>query len=243
MRKVWTSVEVEILRRLYPDCKTVTLEKILGRKASLISSKANVLGIKKSEGFMNSPLSGRLSKGSVIGAATQFKHNTPGWNKGLKQVDYMSPEMIERTSKTRFKKGQDPHNAKPIGYERITADGYVEVKVRHLKNGDGKNKNFELKHRLMYEAEIGPIPEGMNVEFVPGADKINFTISDLVLRTRKENLLNNTICDQSIVKRFLKIKEPEMIAEMIEKYPYLIELQRKIIKTKSKLNEYSRKTN
>lgn len=242
MRKIWSSQEVEILRRLYPDCKTETLAKILKRKASLVSSKANVLGIKKSEGFKKSALSGRISKGNDIGATTRFTPGLAGWNKGLKQVDYMSPEMIEKTSKTRFKEGQDPHNLKPIGYERITVDGYVEVKVRHVK-GDGKNKNFELKHRLVYEKEFGPIPKGMNVEFLPGADKINFSISDLILRTRKENLITNTMRDEAIVKRFLKIKDPEMIAEMIANHPYLIELQRNILKTKSKLNEYSRKTN
>lgn len=234
--------EVEILRRLYPDCKTVTLEKIFNRKASIISQKACVMGIKKSEGFMNSPLSGRLSKGNTIGEETRFKHNSPGWNKGLKQVDYMSPEMIKKTSATRFKKGQDSHNVKPIGYERITVDGYVEVKVRHLKNGDGKNKNFELKQRLIYEKEKGKIPPGMNVEFLDG-NKMNFDISNLVLRTRKENFITNTMRDEAIVKRFLKVKEPELIAEMIEKHPYLIELQRNILKTKSKLNESHRKTN
>jgi hypothetical protein len=242
MRKIWTLQEVETLRRLYPDCKTVTLENIFHRTASVIGQKAASLGIYKSEGFMKSPLSGRISKNNDIGAATRFAPGLAGWNKGKKQKDYMSPEMIERTKQTRFKKGQDPHNSKPIGYERISRDGYLEVKVQHLKDGDAKNKNFKAKHRIIFEDAFGPIPEGMNVEFLDG-DKFNFELSNLVLRSKKENLLNNSMCDQSIVKRFMKVKEPKLIAEMIEKYPYLIELQRNIIKTKSKLNEINAKTN
>lgn len=236
MKKFWTPQEIEILRRLYPDCKTETLELIFKRKASIISQKANLLGIRKSEGFKKSPLSGRMLKGSTIGEATRFTKQTGGWNKGMKQTDYMSLEMIEKTAKTRFQKGQDPHNTVPIGYERITQDGYVEVKVRHLKYGDSKNKNFELKQRLIYEKNFRPIPEGMIVEFLDG-DKLNFEPSNLVLRTRQENMLRNSYSDNGIVKRFFGVKNQEIVEKIIEEMPELIEQKRKTILLNQKINK------
>lgn len=240
MRKPWTAKEIEILRRLYPDCKTETLALLLNRKSSLISQKANVLGIHKSEGWKKSPLSGRMLKGSTIGEATRFTNQTPGWNKGLKQKDYMSPEMIEKTAKTRFKKGQDPHNTVPIGYERITDDGYTEVKVRHLKNGDAKNKNFELKHRLIYQENFGEIPEGMIVEFLD-SDKLNFEPSNLVLQTRKENILRNSYSDNGIMKRFFGIKNPEIIEKIKAEIPEIINQKRQTILLNQKINkEYAK---
>lgn len=236
MKKIWTSQEIETLKRLYPDCKTETLEGIFKRKASIISQKASKLGIGKSEGFKKSPISGRMLKGNTIGEATRFTKQTPGWNKGLKQVDYMSAEMIERSAKTRFKKGQDPHNAVPIGYERITQDGYVEVKVRHLKGGDAKNKNFVLKHRMIYEQNFGEISEGMNVEFLDG-NKLNFELSNLVLRTRQENMLRNSYSDNGIVKRFFGVKNPETVDKIIEEMPDLIKQKRKTILLNQKINK------
>ena len=239
MRKLWTPQEKDILHRLYPDCKTETLVVIFKRKAGVISQKANNLGIHKSAGFMKSPLSGRISKANDIGLQTRFTKQMAGWNKGKKQSDYMSPEMIERTKATRFKKGQDPHNTVAIGHERISRDGYLEVKIQHLKT-KGKNDNFEAKHRLLWVEHFGPIPDGMNVEFLDG-DKMNIVIENLVLRSRKENLLNNTMCDSSIVKRFMGVKKPESVEKIITEMPELIEQKRQTIKLNQKINkEYVR---
>lgn len=241
MRKFWTTQEIETLRRLYPDCKTITLELIFKRKASIISQKASTIGIHKSEGYRNSPLSGRISKTNDIGLGTRFTNLSPGWNKGLKQKDYMSPEMIERTARTRFKKGQNPHNTVAIGHERISRDGYLEVKINHFKT-NGKNDNFEAKHRILYVEHFGPIPKGMNVEFLDG-NKMNLELSNLVLRTRKENLLKNTMCDSSIVKRFMRVRNPESVAIIITEMPELIEQKRKTILLNQKINkEYANDT-
>ncbi len=239
MRKLWTAEETEIMIQNYPDKPTVDMIKLLpGRTVSGITGQASKLGLHKSEAFMKSPMSGRISKENDIGFETRFPANKPGWNKGLKQKDYMSPEKIESTKKTRFKTGHDPHNTQPIGYERLSKDGYIEIKVRHLKNGDSNNKNFEFKHRIIYEKNCGPIPEGMIVEFLDG-DNRNFEPDNLILRTRKENLLQNTMCDSSIVKRFLGIKEPEAVEKIISEMPKLIDLKRNLLIKKQKLNGHN----
>jgi hypothetical protein len=225
---------VETLKRLYPDCKTETLALLFRRKASIVSQKAAVLGIKKSEGFKCSPLSGRMLKGSTIGEATRFTNQTPGWNKGLKQSDYMSPEMIEKTKATRFVKGQDPHNSVEIGSERITIDGYIEVKTNHFKDGNAKNKNFVLKHRLLWESHHGPIPEGMVIRI--NGDKLNFTINELEMISQRENAIRNNQCDTAIVKKYFGVKELEAVKKIIDEVPDLIELKRTNLILNSKIN-------
>lgn len=240
MRKLWTALQIESLIKLYPDCKTATLVPIFGRSASMISSKASSLGVKKSEGFLKSSLSGRISSKNDIGVSTRFKALQPGWNKGMKQSDYMSKEMIEKTSKTRFKKGQDPHNTVPIGYERISRDGYIEVKVRHLKNGDANNKNFIAKHRIIYIENFGEIPGNCNVEFKDG-DKFNLDPNNLILRTKKENLINNSLCDKSIVKRFMGVRDPNLIDVIINEMPETIDLKRKNILLNKEINKKNAK--
>lgn len=235
MRKKWTEKEIGILVRLYPDCKTETLAFILNRKVSIVCQKACSLKISKSEGWKKSSLSGRISKENDIGVETRFQNQRPGWNKGLKQSDYMSSEMIERTAKTRFKKGQDPHNTVAVGHERLSRDGYLEVKLQH-KKGVGKNCNFVAKHRILWEKINGPIPENYNVEFVDG-NKMNIEISNLVLRSKAENLLKNTMSDRSIVKRFLKVKEPEMVDKIIAEIPGVISQKRESILLNQLINK------
>lgn len=237
MSRIWTLEEDRIIIKKYSDCLTIDLmEDLPNRTVKGITSHAYVLGLKKSDLFYASGMGGRISNHNNIGEKTRFARNIPGWNKGKKQSDYMSPEKIEKTKATRFKKGQDPHNTVPIGTERFSKDGYIEVKIQHLKGGDANNNNFEFKHRIIYEKHFGPIPKGMIVEFMD-RDKLNFDTSNLVLRSRKENLLQNTMCDASIVKRFLGVREPEMVKQIIKDMPAIIELKRNAIKLNQKINK------
>jgi hypothetical protein len=237
MSRIWTLQEDNILREKYPDLLTSDLMKFLpGRTYSSITGHANVLGIKKSDLFFSLGMGGRISNSNNIGIDTRFKINKPGWNKGKKQSDYMSPEKIERTKATRFKKGQDPHNTVPIGTERISKDGYVEIKIRHLKNGDANNKNFVSKHRMIYQEHFGPIPDNYNVEFIDG-NRMNFEPSNFILRSKTENFLKNTMSDASVVKRFLGVKEPELVDRIIKDMPEVINLKRNAIKLNQKLNK------
>ena len=239
MRKFWTLEEQIIVKKFYPHKLTSDLLFMLpGRTISGIAGQASKFGIHKSIEFMKSPLSGRITKDNDIGVLTRFKDNRPGWNKGKKQADYMTSEKIEKTKATRFKKGQDPHNTKNIGHERLSRDGYLEVKVKHEKV-NGKNKNFVAKHRLIYENHFGVIPDNMNVEFIDG-DKYNFNPSNFILRTKKENLINNAMCDKSIVKRFLGVKDAEMIEMVIDEMPRLIELKRNTIILNQKTKKHAK---
>ncbi len=79
-----------------------------------------------------------------------------------------------------FKKGNRPHNTKDVGYERITKDGYVEVKVA------GPNV-FELKHRWIWKQANGEIPKGYNIQFKDG-NRQNCRIDNLYMISRSQQL-------------------------------------------------------
>lgn len=111
---------------------------------------------------LNSGVSGYFEKGHIP------------FNKGRKGISY------EGMKATQFKKGNLPHNTKPIGYERVSKDGYIEVKVAMRPSSTNKNDNWVSKQRLIWTQHYGPIPSGHNVIFKDG-NKRNFDIENLAL--------------------------------------------------------------
>ena len=71
----------------------------------------------------------------------QFKKGCISFNKGMKGV------CAKGSEKGWFKKGNIPINHRPIGSERVSVDGYTEVKVSEL------NK-WKLKQRKQYWKEL-----------------------------------------------------------------------------------------
>ncbi|WP_426576718.1 HNH endonuclease signature motif containing protein [Xenorhabdus stockiae] len=91
-----------------------------------------------------------------------------------------------RTGRTgRLTKGNIPHNTRPVGTERINADGYVYVKVN-------KSKRWKLKHHVVWEAHHGKLPAGVVVIFKDGNQE-NFHIDNLLMVTRQENVILNKL--------------------------------------------------
>ena len=121
---------------------------------------------------LNSGLTGRFQKG----------HVPP--NKG-KHI-----QTVGRMAETQFKKGNLPPNTKPIGYERITDDGYVEVKVRMRPSHPYCNDNFVMKHYLVWEQAYGAVPEGHKLMFLDG-NKQNCELENLQLVSDRELLVLN----------------------------------------------------
>ena len=117
------------------------------------------------------------------GLTGQFKKGNVAHNKGKKQIEYMSQESIERTKETRFKKGNKPKNYRPVGSERITKDGYIEVKV------SDPNK-WETKNKIIYKQYFGDIPKGHKVIYADG-NKLNNDINNLILVSDNEELIMN----------------------------------------------------
>jgi hypothetical protein len=184
--KKWNKFELWYLQERYPVTTTEAIAVSLGRSEKSVYSNAFILGVKKSEEFLRSENSGRITNLLDKGKVYRYNKGHVPENKGKKWSEYLSEESKQRCLKTTFKKGTVPPNHKPVGYERIDKkDGYVYVKVKEGLKG------FRLKHRVAYEQHFGAIPKGCNVEF-KDRDKRNFDPSNLVLRSRSENMKLNS---------------------------------------------------
>jgi hypothetical protein len=118
---------------------------------------------------INNGLTGRFKKGQIP------------FNKGKKGI------CAKGCEKTWFKEGHLPHNTKQIGYERITKDGYVEVKVEERPDRKTGKKNFKAKHHIIWEEAYGKIPKGHKITFLDG-NKQNCDLNNLALITNAEHL-------------------------------------------------------
>ena len=144
-------------------------------------------------------LLGELAPGRTIYEISEElrKHGiyrTPAQVKNRKRHIGITSGQIQRSSEksraTQFKSGNLPHNTKPIGYERLSRDGYIEVKVKMRPSNPKCNDNFVPKHKIVWEAANGPVPEGCIVVFKDG-NKQNITLENLACITRKQNAVLN----------------------------------------------------
>lgn len=105
-------------------------------------SLSNFNGLCKRMGWMTGR-NGRYKKGS-----------TPA-NKG-KTMPYN-----ENSARTRFRKGQTPHNTRYLGHERVSRDGYVEISIDEINPHTGFERRYVLKHKYLWEQQNGKVPKDM----------------------------------------------------------------------------------
>lgn len=124
--------------------------------------------------------------GIKTGRTGRFEKGHEPANKGKTWDEFMSPEGQAASRATCFKKGEvngiAAKRSQPVGTERVSKDGYVEVKVSEGLQRK-PNSNFRMKHHIVYEQAHGAIPEGCNVVFADG-DRRNFDPSNLVAVSR-----------------------------------------------------------
>ena len=118
-----------------------------------------------------------------------IKRGITGWyhkghepaNKGKKWEEYFSPEAMERSRTTTFKKGQVAHNLLPIGAITIV-NGHKLIKV----GNEGKHwDRWKALNRWTWEQHNCPVPDGMCVAHKDG-NPLNCDIENLMLMTRAE---------------------------------------------------------
>jgi hypothetical protein len=170
-RNFWTDAEIALLRAMYPDCAGDDVAAWIGRDVRCVYAKAKALGLSKSPEFMASDASGRVRRGkqhpSMI--ASQFKRGHTTWNKGRPSAETGTGHH-PNSRRTQFRKGrkaEESRNYVPLGSHRICADGYLERKV----TDDPRivpARRWVAVHRLVWEAERGPIPPGHIVRFKEG---------------------------------------------------------------------------
>lgn len=113
------------------------------------------------------------------GLDMKFQKGKASWNKGMKGIDLSG----ENGKKTQFKKGNIPSGHRPVGSERVSRDGYVELKV-------AEPNKWKHKHVYLWEQVHGPIPE-KHVIFFLDQNKKNAVLENLRLLSRRELVLVN----------------------------------------------------
>lgn len=108
------------------------------------------------------------------GRDTRFKPGT---------VSYRPPKGVHSSPATEFKPGSRPANWKPVGSERLSKDGYIEVKV-------AEPRTWRQKHVVVWEQLHGSRPKGCAVIFADG-NRLNLEPVNLILVTRHTLLVLN----------------------------------------------------
>ena len=162
-RHIWSDEEKQYLAEITPGRGYKEIQSMMSCKFGFDYTHHQIKGA-ITRNKLNTGRTGRFEKGRAT------------WNKGTKG--------LTKANVTSFKKGQKSHNYKPLGSERITKDGYCEVKVSDT------GRRWRPKHVLIYEKHHGKVPKGSAVIFLDG-DKRNFDIDNLYLVTRSQLAMLN----------------------------------------------------
>lgn len=183
-RRYWTEAELQQLRDLYPDTPTAEIARLTGRLVGSVYQKALSIGLRKSASYLSSVAACRLRQGDEVGKEFRFQKGHASWNKGRKGWTPGGASIA-----TRFQEGHRPHTWRPVGTERINADGYRD---RKISDTGYPPRDWRGVHLLLWEEHHGPVPAGHAVVFRNG-NKADIRIENLELITRRELMARNTV--------------------------------------------------
>jgi hypothetical protein len=164
MRHKYTPQEIQFLRDIAVGHSYADIAELFNTHFALTCSSGNIKGALKYYSIRN-------------GRDCKFQRGQASFNKGIRGVHYHEP--------TEFKPGHVPANHKPVGSERISVDGYIEMKI-------AEPRRWQQKHRVIWEAENGAVPKGYVVIFADG-NKLNCSQDNLVLISRSQLSVINKV--------------------------------------------------
>lgn len=118
-------------------------------------------------------------KGWWTGRSGRFEKGHDGYKGG--------PGGPNRTS---FTKGHVPANIKPLYSERVSKDGYIEIKVPEPNPYTAAQTRYRLKHQWVWEQHHGKVPKGHVLRFLDG-DRTNCSIDNLEVIPRGVSAIMN----------------------------------------------------
>lgn len=160
--KLFTHSQVEFIKEKYQLHPAKKVAELLNKTCNGTFTEAQIKAFVKNHGI-NCNRTGHFKKG-----------RTP-WNAGTKGV--MKP------NKTSFKKGDVPINHRSVGSERITRDGYREIKV-------SEPNKWELLHRFNWALEHGRENMPENLRFKDN-NKMNCDVNNLEPVSNQEHMALN----------------------------------------------------
>lgn len=176
INKCWPVEAIDTLTQLYPNHTNAFIAETLGKKEPAIIAKAFKLRLVKDKEFIRQ-----------CALKSTFKPGHIPLNKGKKQSDYMSADAIERTARTRFKKGNQPHNTRESDGEISIRKKEGEPPYKFIRVALGR---WVLLHRYNWEQVNGSIPQGHCLWCL--GDSLNCEPGNWELITRKENRIRNS---------------------------------------------------
>ena len=160
----------------YPHYYTKDLAVKYGVSTRMIDNLSSKYNLHKSPEHRAKMLAETYRNLEESGKHYRYQKGHVSWNKG---------KYMRLSERTEFKKGQKPHNYRPVGSERITTDGYLERKI-------ADPKKWKAVHHIVWEEVNGPIPPRHKLIFSDG-NKLNVSLDNLLLVTYEEAMLRNTI--------------------------------------------------
>ena len=162
---------------------------MLGRETSTVSQRAYKLGLAKTAEHLASPASGRINfkNADMRGGGTRFPRGNAAWNKGKRFI------AGGRSLETQFKAGHVPHTHRPVGSYRVNPEGYLQQKISDEPGSP--HLRWRSVHRLVWEAEHGPTPEGHVVVFLGPITTVleEITLDRVELISRQQLMERNTV--------------------------------------------------
>ena len=162
--RLYSPQEIKFLENKYPGRNIEDLRQLFNKKFHRDMTWQQIRIAVHSRGFVN-------------GRDGRFQIGHKPWNMGTKG--------LVKPNSGNFRKGQTPVNTRPLGAERITKDGFTEIKIRERNPYTGAATRYKHKHVHIYEQLHGRVPEGCCVFFRDG-DRFNFEPGNLVLISRAE---------------------------------------------------------
>lgn len=178
--------ELTYIRDNYAEMSASAIAERLGVPKRCIYMLAHKMGVRKSKEWIARVARENSGLTTEAAIATRFQPGHIPANKGRKMEDICTPEALARSSATRFKVGHRPKNWRPVGSERVSKDGYIEVKMREGIRG------WDMKHKVVWERHNGKVPKGNKISFRDGNTQ-NCDISNLYLVTYEDLMRKNTI--------------------------------------------------
>jgi hypothetical protein len=225
-------VEDWLIREFYLLMPLKTIADLLGRYDTFVRSRMKRMKIKVPRKIVNEWI--------------ERSRRKKGWgnpNKGKKQHEFMSAEMIEHSKKTRFKKGQVSLNtlydgAITIRHDHPDRNGGRPIK--HIRIAKGKWKELQIYN---WEKKNGPVPKGYVLACKNG-NTLDCKASNWYLLSKADNARRNAghihLPDSYVAHLLAGHKHRDMKEEFL-KDKELIQTKRALIQLNRKIKIYGSK--
>ncbi|OLS02408.1 HNH endonuclease signature motif containing protein [Tissierella creatinophila] len=193
--QMYKEKHIDYLRKIAPDRTNEEITELFNKKFNMNKSPGAIASIKYKNKISSFDIPKEYTKEEVnylrkISYGKTNKEITQMFNKKFNSNRNESgihcvrmKYKIYTGDDGRFQKGNFSPNRVSMGTERITKDGYIQVKIR-----DGKQqRNWRGKHILEWEKVNGSLPEGHAIIFGDGNNR-NFDINNLICVSRKQLL-------------------------------------------------------